>query len=344
MIGSDSDIEALLAASARSLFARHSDWQTVLQLPTGGWSAQLWAVVESAEFPLIAVPAAHGGSDGTARQWAIVLGAAARHSAAIPLAETGIAGWLLGVAGMNAPPGPLTAAAVDAPGEADPVVAGVPYGRHASALAVLLTGERTDRVVLLPRERFEVVREGENLAGEPRDSLRLDRSGLDDAVELQGRAGDGLRLRWAFVRGTQMAGALDALLEATTEFSRERVQFGTPIGRMPAVRERVVLIAEEAAAAGAAVDCAADAVAPESNLIVGAAKVRIGEAAGEAARLAHQVHGAIGTTREHPLHLLTTRLWAWREEGGNERWWSEQIGQRLLAAGAEELWPTLTRG
>lgn len=328
-----SDVEALLADSAGSLFARHSDRQTVLELASGDWSPALWSVAEAAELPLVAVSEAHGGSGGTPGHWAVVLRAAGRQCAPIPLAETGVAGWLLEQAGTSVPSGPLTFAEASK-GEA----VAVPYARHASGVAVL---DANGAVSLVPRDRYEIVEAAENLAGEPRDTIRFDRSELGRARAAGAGARDGLRLRMAFARSVQMAGALDALLELTTEHARERVQFGTAIARLPVVRERLVLLAEEVAAAGAAADCATEGLASESTLAVGAAKLRIGEAAGAAARLAHQVHGAIGTTREHSLHLITRRLWAWREEAGNERWWSERIGRMLVDEGADGLWPAL---
>ena len=53
------------------------------------------------------------------------------------------------------------------------------------------------------------------------------------------------------------------------------------------------------------------------------------------------VFGAIGFTREHILHRYTRRLWAWRDDFGNESEWAEQLGRRVIAAGADELWPML---
>ena len=41
---------------------------------------------------------------------------------------------------------------------------------------------------------------------------------------------------------------------------------------------------------------------------VAAAKARIGEAVGVVAELAHQVHGAIGFTDEHPHHRYSRRI------------------------------------
>ncbi len=73
-----------------------------------------------------------------------------------------------------------------------------------------------------------------------------------------------------------------------------------------------------------------------------AAKARTGEAAGVVARIAHQVHGAIGFTREHDLRLATTRLWAWREEDGSDAEWNAEVGAAVLAAGPDALWPLIT--
>ena len=60
------------------------------------------------------------------------------------------------------------------------------------------------------------------------------------------------------------------------------------------------------------------------------------------ARIAHQVHGAIGFTREHDLRLVTTRLWAWRDEDGSDAEWNAEIGATVLAAGPDGLWPLIT--
>jgi acyl-CoA dehydrogenase len=90
------------------------------------------------------------------------------------------------------------------------------------------------------------------------------------------------------------------------------------------------------AAARASVDAA---VAHPTTFRIACAKIRTGEAAGIGARIAHQVHGAIGFTREHPLHRFTTRLWAWRDEFGAEEHWAAVAGE--IASG-DRLWQFLT--
>jgi alkylation response protein AidB-like acyl-CoA dehydrogenase len=76
---------------------------------------------------------------------------------------------------------------------------------------------------------------------------------------------------------------------------------------------------------------------------VAAAKVRAGEAASVGARIAHQLHGAIGFTQEHQLHRFTTRLWSWRDEFGGERDWAIRLGQIAAAGGPDGYWDWLTR-
>jgi acyl-CoA dehydrogenase len=76
-------------------------------------------------------------------------------------------------------------------------------------------------------------------------------------------------------------------------------------------------------------------------LEVAAAKIRVGEAAAEGAAIAHQVLGAIGFTKEHTLHRFTRRLWAWRDDFGNESFWAVRLGGLVAARGADALWPML---
>jgi acyl-CoA dehydrogenase len=75
---------------------------------------------------------------------------------------------------------------------------------------------------------------------------------------------------------------------------------------------------------------------------VAAAKIRVGEAAGVSAGLVHQTHGAIGFTYEHSLHFATRRLWSWRAEFGSESRWAIELGRRVAARGADNLWNDLT--
>jgi acyl-CoA dehydrogenase len=66
-------------------------------------------------------------------------------------------------------------------------------------------------------------------------------------------------------------------------------------------------------------------------------------AAFEATRAAHQAHGAMGVTREYPLHHYSRRLWAWRHEFGAVGSWRRRLGADVVAGGADTFFATVTR-
>lgn len=129
----------------------------------------------------------------------------------------------------------------------------------------------------------------------------------------------------------QMAGAMAAVLDLTTNYAKERSQFGRPISGFQAIQQQISVLAEEAAAAGAAAQLAfshpLDSITDE---IVAVAKITAGEAAATVAGIAHAVHGAIGISHEHDLHLYTTRLHAWRLANGSAAYWAGRLGEAFL--------------
>jgi acyl-CoA dehydrogenase len=226
-------------------------------------------------------------------------------------------------------------------------VRGVPFARFANAIVIPVLSAEGPRLAMAPRDRAELDL-GMNLAGEPRDTVRF--SGVllaHDQVSEPSDAAAAARVRrlGAFSRAALMSGALQRILAMTVDYARERIQFGRPIGQFQAMQQELAVLAGEAAAAQAAAEAAAAALDLDDGsdvLAVAVAKMRVGEAAGRGAKVAHQVHGAIGFTHEHELHHRTRRLWAWRDEYGSESWWAERVGATFLAAGGEGLWPLLT--
>jgi acyl-CoA dehydrogenase len=311
-----------------------------------GFDAGLWRTLEETGLARLTLPAEAGGSEGTFQDAAVVLAAAGAHAARVPLVETDLlAGWLLHAAGVPLPDGPLTAVAGALEIDGTTVrgeVRRVPWARAAAGLAVLAGAH----VVLLGPGAVTLA-EGTNLAEEPRDTVTVDGAAVAVVPAPDGAAAE-LRLRAALGRALLIAGAARGALAATVRYAGERVQFGRPIGRFQAVQQQLALAAGEVAAASAAASAAAATAAadgfaaPSTRFAVGAAKSRTGEAAGAVARIAHQVHGAIGFTREHDLRLWTTRLWAWRDEDGSDAEWNAELGAAALAAGPAGLWPLVT--
>ena len=156
-----------------------------------------------------------------------------------------------------------------------------------------------------------------------------------------------LLLRGALVRGLQVCAALDRILGLSITHTTERVQFGRPLAKFQAVQNLVADIAAEASVARAATEAAlTEAVRTDwsgANLefLVAVARSCAGHAASVVVRNAHQVHGAIGTTREHRLHEFTQPALAWRSEFGSVHHWDDKLTTTALEAG-RNLWSLVT--
>jgi acyl-CoA dehydrogenase len=77
-------------------------------------------------------------------------------------------------------------------------------------------------------------------------------------------------------------------------------------------------------------------------VLIAAARSRLGDAADVAIRIGHQVHGAIGFSREYALNFRTRRLMAWRDDYGSIAYWTERVGERFLGLTRDAVWPLVT--
>ena len=248
--------------------------------------------------------------------------------------------WLLAQAGLGGEGGDVTVAPGSTRdsvelrnGRMSGTAHQVPWARDAARIAVLLDG----RAVVVDRADVSI-QPHVNLAGDVRDTVVF-----DGAVARSGPGvdADALFLRGALMRIALMAGALDALYGIAVRHASDRHQFGRPIGSFQAVQQHLVTIAQQVALAGMAADATARR---PSGFEIAAGKLLANRAALSAGRAAHQVLGARGTTREHPLGQLTRRLWAWRSEYGDEHHWSTRLGAAVARAGADEVYPAITGG
>jgi acyl-CoA dehydrogenase len=280
----------------------------------------------------------------------------------VPVAEQLLAaGPALLAAGLDLPDPaePLTLAVADAV-TAEPVddgdgpgrwrltgtatdVAWAGVARHVAVLAAAPEGIEGAVLALVDAEEL-ATSDARNLAGEPRGSLVLGGAPAAGALLTAAQAGE-VRARFALARAVQLAAALERVLAWTVQYAGERHQFGRPLGKFQAVQMELAEMAGEVTAVTALTDAAVQALGRGDDVVLAAAaaKVRAGAAVEVVARLAHQVHGAIGFTHEHKLHHLTRRLWSWRDEAGSELTWSQVLGVGLLAEGGDGLWPALTR-
>jgi acyl-CoA dehydrogenase len=329
--------------------------------PERRWDAGLWSALAEAGLTGVGLPEEAGGSGGEPADAVAIVRTLAAGAAAVPVAEQLlVAGPALLAADLAPPPveEPVTVAIAesvtttasddgDGPGRflltgtaTDVAWAGA--ARHVVLLAAAPAGLDGAFLGLVDAGDLPAT-DAFNLAGEPRGTLVLDGVPATGAVLTAAQAEE-FRARYALARAVQLAAALEQVLAWTVQYAGERHQFGRPLGKFQAIQMELAEMAGEVTAATALTDAAVQALERGENVLLAAAaaKVRAGAAVEVVARLAHQVHGAIGFTQEHKLHHLTRRLWSWRDEAGSELAWSRVLGAGLLAGG-DDLWPALTR-
>ncbi|HEX7650819.1 MAG TPA: acyl-CoA dehydrogenase family protein, partial [Noviherbaspirillum sp.] len=131
----------------------------------------------------------------------------------------------------------------------------------------------------------------------------------------------------------EAVGALDKLLAATVQYSRDRKQFGQPIGRFQALQHRMadmLLHIEQARSMSylAAVRCT-DTDAQARRRAISAAKVVIGQACRFVGQQAVQLHGGMGVTDELDVSHYFKRLMAIELQFGNTDYHLEQYAAQL---------------
>ncbi|MDP6953989.1 MAG: acyl-CoA dehydrogenase [Alphaproteobacteria bacterium] len=345
-----SEADDIVTETATRIFRDLADPQTINAASDGSWRAPLWSTLEESGLTKAWLDDEHGGAGGSLTDGFAILRVAGAHAVCVPLAETLLAAWLLGRAGLTAPDGAMTVApetvALNANGHLDGSARTVPFASEAEHI-VVLTQDGETAVAALVALADCAVAEGANLAGEPRDVMTFaDVAPL--AMAPSSASLDDLMLIGAAVRAAQMTGALETVLDIAVTYAGERVAFGRPISRFQAVQHELAKLAGETAAAiaasGAAAMAISESAAFDERLFfeIASAKVRVGEAARDGAAIAHQVHGAIGFTEEHVLQRFSRRMLAWRDDFGSESIWAARLGSMVARAGADALWPTIT--
>jgi acyl-CoA dehydrogenase len=313
--------------------------------PENGYDAPLWAELASTGLDRLLLPEALGGAGDAFEEAIAVMIAFGRAGAALPLADTLVANWCLARAGLDVAEGPKAFLAEPDVAREGAAWSGAGYWLPVVERAVLVS--EIEGVVRVEAIGGDVAGDrGESVSGEPLTWIARDgaMSGDGPAVAEGLSPGQPLALA-AALDAAAIVGALDRICALSIDYANTRRQFGRPIARFQAVQAMVARLACETAAARAAVEHAATMLGTQAAPFwAGVAKARASEAAGKAAACAHQIHGAIGFTREYELHRHTRRLWTWRERRGNERYWNERIGSAAARAGGEGLWPGIVDG
>jgi len=305
-----SEEQAELAATVRAVLTKQADSAAVRAAITSeqGYDPALWSTLcEQVGVAALAIPEEYDGADATFFETAVVLEEIGRSLAPSPLLASVIAAQALLAGGTDEAKARLLPRI--AAGEIATVVIGdgpVLDGDHAT---IVLAVDGDDLV--------EVTGATATWAESMDQTIRL--AHLDHSGATATMIGDGAAARTrAELIGPAAAAALavglcDRALRMTVDYSKERVQFGRPIGSFQALKHRMAdmlarLEIGRSASWAASYALATDA-ADAGELTRTAASYCL-EAAAHLAGECVQLHGGIAITWEHDAHLVFKRAHA----------------------------------
>ena len=298
----------------------------------------LWSTLEENGYPLLCVAEQHGGIGVPLAHICDVALLAGQLALPLPIADTLLANALLSLSGLEPPAGKT--------GVLDPLdqYGMLAYGGQLSGAVRLHDGLLSYHLIessqVSPFDKYE---DGAGILAPPLGEAQFSQSAPNWLTP------GSMRALAALVRAAQMAGAMQAILDLTLSYTKEREQFGRPLAKFQAVQHHLSDIACETAASIAAVENASDALhidpqlsqSTQQDLVI--AKIRCGEAAARVAAASHQAHGAMGFTFEYSLGQFTRRLWQWQDDFGSSDEWAIHIGHAVLAKEKPALWSHVSR-
>ena len=159
-----------------------------------------------------------------------------------------------------------------------------------------------------------------NVDGRPTTTI----GGPDEARQLLDRG--------AAANAATLLGSANRVLDLAVEYAKERVQFGKPIGSFQAVKHRCADMLVDVEGMRSVAYWAAWAIGagdPEASVAASTAKIWCSDAAKRVMASGLQVHGGIGFTWEHDLHLFLKRSQLDQVTFGDATWHRERLAHIL---------------
>lgn len=343
----------ILRDSAEKFLAERYDYRTFQEIAASeaGFSRELWA--EFAQLGWLGLPFTpeDGGTGGGAVELAILMEAFGRHLVVEPyLATVVLGGGLVTALGSTAERRALLPAVAEghcclafahddhgAPTRAERrrdgyVLQGGKKLVLGGAMAdTLLVSAQLDGdgigIFVVPKERGLTLRPYRLLDGSRAADLVLTDVALPSSALLGGRADAAAAVEAVLQRAiaalsADAVGVIGAMVKATVDYAKTRVQFGQPIANFQALQHRMVRMRikeEEARAAALFATLSLDGAADMRARAIHGAKAKIGRCARLVHQEAIQLHGAIGTTSELALGGYAKRLIAYETLFGSTR-------------------------
>jgi alkylation response protein AidB-like acyl-CoA dehydrogenase len=343
----------LLRDSAEKFLAERYDYRTFQNIADSdaGWSREIWG--EFAALGWLGLPFApdDGGSGGGAVELAILMEAFGRHLVIEPYLPTVVlGGGLIAALGSQSERQALLPAVIEGdcrlafadedrvPTQAQRTSTGYTLR---GAKKVVLGGGMADTLLIsarlagggmgifvLPKQTrgltarpYRLV-DGSRAADVELTDLAVPASALLGGNEDAGDVVAHVLDRTIAALSADAVGAIAAMVKATVDYAKTRVQFGQPLANFQALQHRMVKLKineEEARAAALFATLSLDAAADMRSRAVCGAKAKIGRCARLVHQDAIQLHGAIGTTNELSLGGYAKRLIAYEILFGSTR-------------------------
>lgn len=308
-----SEEQAELASTVRSLLAKRADSAAVRAAVASevGYDAGLWQVLcQQIGVAALAIPEEYGGAGFSLFESMIVLEEIGRSLAPSHLLASLVATEVLLASGDD-----------DACARLLPRIAAGEVATVALDPALVLSGDQATILLALV--------DGALVEVEPETATRTWLASMDQTirlarVDLAGArttvvTGDGsAALARAELVGAAGVAALQAglaarALEMTVGYSKERVQFGRPIGSFQALKHRMadmLVLVEMSRSASWSASYAVATGADDTARLTHVAKAYCSEALARIAGETIQLHGGIAITWEHDAHLIFKRAHA----------------------------------
>ncbi|KUI36709.1 acyl-CoA dehydrogenase family protein [Mycobacterium sp. GA-2829] len=289
-----SEERELLRETVAALVEKHASPAAVREAMTSerGYDESLWRLLcEQVGAAALVVPEELGGAGGELGDAAVVLAELARNLVPTPLLGTTLA--------------ELALLAADEPdGE---TLEGLAEGARIGAVAFdpgyVVNGDIADVVIGAADGRLTRWTSFEAHTLDAMDLTR--RLARVDAGETSDIGADpGLADSAALLVAAEQIGAATRCLELTVEYTKDRVQFGRPIGSFQALKHRMADLYVKVQSAKAVVD---EALADPSPTGAALARFSASEAFTAVAAEAVQMHGGIAITWEHDIQLYFKR-------------------------------------
>jgi alkylation response protein AidB-like acyl-CoA dehydrogenase len=329
-----------------------------LEQEPAGWTADYWRQGAELGWTSMLVPEADGGgslSEHGLLDLVLVAEEIGRCAGPGPLAPVNLVASAVAARGSHEQkaavlPGLLDGSAVATWGGREPVIGTVAEGsitltgrltaveaaaQSAHLLVVAATATGLTHVLVpadavglsvTPRRSLDLVRRFAEVAF---DGVALP---VADAVvgDVGGAANEVERLLQVacVLQCAETCGAIDKVFAMTVEYLGDRYSFGRPLSSYQALKHRLADDKMHLEACHATAGAAARAVATgaaDAGELVSVAKAWIGPHATELIQDGVQLHGGIGVTWEHDLHLYLRRATVNRAMHGTPEWHAERI-------------------